>query len=79
MLAGSPEFAELWRRHDVGLRHGEFKRFRHPEVGELELQCQTLLDPDQSQALLVFTAPPGTASYERLQLLAVIGDQQLTG
>ena len=26
----------------------EVKRFKHPEVGVLELNCQTLLDPDQS-------------------------------
>ncbi len=37
----------------------EVKRFIHPEVGALELNCQTLLDPDQSHSLLVYTAVPG--------------------
>ena len=45
----------------------------HPEVGALELHCQTLLDPDQSHPLLVYTAVPGSESYEKLQLLSVIG------
>ncbi|MDF2442363.1 MAG: hypothetical protein JWR01_566 [Subtercola sp.] len=38
---------------------------------------QTLLDPEQSHRLLVYTAVPGSVSSERLQLLAVIGAQSL--
>ena len=53
-------------------------RFDHPEVGRLELHCQTLLDPDQSHLLLVYTAVPGSDSYAKLQLLAVIGAQTLS-
>jgi hypothetical protein len=33
----------------------------------MDLYCQTLLDPDQMQSPLVFTATPGTESYEKLQ------------
>ena len=44
----------------------------------LELHCQMLQDPDQAQALLVFTAVPGSESYQKLQLLSVIGSQPLT-
>ncbi|MCU1413761.1 MAG: helix-turn-helix domain protein, partial [Microbacteriaceae bacterium] len=47
-------------------------------VGELILQCQLLHDPDQGQALLVFTATPGSESYQKLQLLSVIGNQQIS-
>jgi len=53
------------------------KRFVHPEVGRLELNCQTLLDPDQSHLLLVYTAAPGSESYAKLQLLSVIGTQAM--
>ena len=49
----------------------------HPEVGALELHCQTLLDPASRTALLVYTAVPGTESHEKLQLLSVIGTQTL--
>ena len=44
----------------------------------LELNCQSLLDPDQSHCLLVYTAVPGSESYEKLQLLAVIGSPTMS-
>lgn len=77
LLRVSPEFAAVWAEHDIVDRHREQKRIAHPQLGILELHCQTLVDPDQSQSLLVFTAVPGTESYEKLQLLSVIGDQRL--
>ena len=77
LLGRSTEFRELWDRHEVGVRPDAVKRFRHPEVGLLELNCQSLLDPDQSHRLLVYTADPGSESYEKLQLLAVIGAQPM--
>ncbi|MDQ6658765.1 MAG: helix-turn-helix transcriptional regulator [Actinomycetota bacterium] len=73
----SGEFAALWADHEIGLTYSDVKRFVHPEIGRLDLHCQTLLDPDQQQSLLVFTATPGTQSAEKLQLLAILGDQQL--
>ncbi len=75
--AASPEFVRVWGDHEVGLRHSEQKRLVHPELGELELHCQTLLDPGQDQSLLVFTAVPGSESHEKLELLSVIGTQEL--
>ncbi|MET8041972.1 helix-turn-helix transcriptional regulator [Micromonospora sp. NPDC005215] len=75
LLARSPEFAQLWREHPVPAGYCPPKRFLHPDVGALELHCQTLVDPDQSQTLLVFTAVPGSKSDEKLRLLSVIGGQ----
>ncbi|MEV4811374.1 helix-turn-helix transcriptional regulator [Micromonospora avicenniae] len=77
LLAQSPEFARLWREHPVPGTMCPPKRFQHPEVGALELHCQILVDPDQSQTLLVFTAVPGSASDEKLRLLSVIGAQRV--
>lgn len=71
----SDEFARLWERHEVGLRWSETKRFAHPQVGRLDLYCQLLLEPDQGQSLLVFTATPGTESHEKLALLTVLGTE----
>jgi transcriptional regulator with XRE-family HTH domain len=73
LLAESEEFRTVWARHEVGIRPRTVKRYVHPEVGLLELQCQILQDPDGSHNLLVYTAEPGSASAERLQLLSVIG------
>jgi transcriptional regulator with XRE-family HTH domain len=77
LLGQSEEFRTYWDDHEVGVRPHELKRFIHPEVGVLELTCQSLLDPDQSHRLLVYTALPGTESHEKLQLLSVIGNQAL--
>jgi transcriptional regulator with XRE-family HTH domain len=69
----SDEFRALWKDHEVGIRPREIKRYQHPEVGLLELNCQILLDPEQSHSLLVYTAVPGSESYEKLRLLSVVG------
>lgn len=77
LLRTSPEFAALWAEHEVAEKHPLTKRFVHPEVGELTLHCQTLLDTETSQRLLVFTATPGTEDADKLALLRVIGTQTL--
>lgn len=77
LLAASPEFAAIWREHPVLGPYCAPKRIHHPQVGVLELDCQTLVDPDQSQTLLVYTAAPGSESYDKLQLLSVIGTQRV--
>lgn len=77
LLARSDEFRTLWAEHEVGLRLHETKHFVHPEVGALELHCQRLVDPAQAQSLMVYTAVPGSESYEKLSLLSVIGAQAL--
>ncbi|WP_413810933.1 helix-turn-helix transcriptional regulator [Streptomyces sp. OE57] len=75
LLEVSPEFAELWQLHEVDVtHHNDLKRYLHGELGELKLYCQRLVDPDQVQELLVFSAVPGSPDYEKLQLLAAVGD-----
>ena len=73
LRARSREFAGIWDEHPVVGPYCEPKRLRHPELGILELYGQTLLDPDQFQTLIVFTAHPGSESYEKLQLLPAVG------
>jgi len=77
LLEQSEEFRSLWERHEIGVRPQETKNFVHAELGALELTCQTLIDPAQSHFLLVYTASPGSESYEKLELLSVIGSQAL--
>lgn len=71
----SPEFAELWDRHEVAARFADHKVLVHPEVGPIELDCQVLFTEDQGQALLVLTAAPHTDAGEKLRLLSVLGTQ----
>jgi transcriptional regulator with XRE-family HTH domain len=74
----SSEFASLWERHEVAQRFADHKTLIHPELGEIEVDCQVLFTEDQSQALLVLTAAPRTESYDKLQLLAVLGQERFT-
>lgn len=75
LLDESDEFRALWHTHEVGVRPREVKRFIHPVVGAMILNCQTLLDPEQSHLLVVYTATPGSESYERLRLLSAVGTE----
>ncbi|QKW06393.1 helix-turn-helix domain-containing protein [Streptomyces sp. NA04227] len=73
----SEEFRGLWKSHDVAIRRAETKRFQHPLVGLLELDCEVLLSQGGDQLLIVHTARPGTESYEKLELLRVVGFQDM--
>jgi hypothetical protein len=75
----SAEFATLWDQHEVAKRFEDHKTLIHPELGPIELDCQVLFTEDQSQALLVLTAPPRTEGDEKLQLLAVLGQEHFAG
>lgn len=74
----SAEFAGLWERHEVVKRFEDHKTLVHPELGPIEVDCQALFTEDQSQALLVITAEPRSEAYEKLRLLAVLGQQRFT-
>ena len=75
LVERSAEFRALWERQEVGLRPRETKHFVHPELGPLELSCQTLIDPVTAHSLLVYTAVPGSESHEKLQLLSMLGSR----
>lgn len=75
LLKASPEFADLWDRHEVAKRFEDHKTLVHPELGPIELDCQVLFTEDQSQCLLVLTAPPRSEGAEKLALLGVLGTQ----
>lgn len=73
----SAEFAALWDTHDVALRRVDHKRIVHPALGVIELDCHSLFSEDGRQRLLWFTAPPGTQGAAQLELLSVIGTQDM--
>ncbi|PWI45012.1 helix-turn-helix transcriptional regulator [Streptomyces sp. ICBB 8177] len=74
----SQEFAALWDTHDVAVRRMDHKRIVHPLLGVIELDCYNLLSEDGRQRLLWFTASPGSTGAEQLELLSVIGTQELS-
>jgi transcriptional regulator with XRE-family HTH domain len=78
LRAGSAEFAQLWDQHEVAVKRSDRKRFIHPVVGLITLDCEVLFTPEQDQRLLVYSAPPGSAAHDQLQLLRVVGLQDLS-
>jgi MmyB-like transcription regulator ligand binding domain/Helix-turn-helix domain len=70
LLAASEEFAALWAEHEVGSRTATDKRFVHPLIGEVAVDCQILTPENVSERLVVFSAAPGSVDEARLRMLA---------
>ncbi|MER5446432.1 helix-turn-helix transcriptional regulator [Streptomyces sp. NPDC002764] len=77
LLGSSREFADLWADHDVAFRRNDRKRLNHPAIGLIEVNCLSLFSEDGRQRLLWFTPAVGTDSADALDLLAVIGTQEI--
>jgi len=73
LLARSAEFREVWAAHEVARRFDDHKTLVHPELGEIEVDCQPLFTENAAQALLVLTPRSGTDAAEKLRLLQVVG------
>ncbi|MDV9178280.1 helix-turn-helix transcriptional regulator, partial [Streptomyces sp. W16] len=74
----SPEFVRVWELQEVAQRYGESKTILHPSLGRIDVDAQVLFTENRAQTLVVMTARPGTESQGKLELLSVIGHQQLT-
>ncbi|MFE0517955.1 helix-turn-helix transcriptional regulator [Streptomyces sp. NPDC058954] len=77
LRAGSPRFAELWEAGVVGRLQGSHKTIDHPQVGLLTLDCDLLRVGENDLHILVYSAEPGTEAAEKLELLSVLGTQNL--
>ncbi|MFJ5279283.1 helix-turn-helix transcriptional regulator [Streptomyces parvulus] len=77
LLGLSPEFAALWADHDVAFRRDDRKRLNHPALGLIEVNCLNLFSEDGRQRLLWFTPAVGTESAGLLELLSVVGTQDV--
>lgn len=73
LRAASPDFERLWERHDVQAAPMITKTFRHPAVGEIALDCDSLALTDRDQNLVLYSAPAGSPAAEALALLQVLG------
>ncbi|OBF58903.1 transcriptional regulator [Mycobacterium sp. 852002-53434_SCH5985345] len=64
-------FRQRWASQDVRLHRSGRKRLRHPIVGQLDLDVESLeLPADPGLHLNVYTAPAGTPTADNLALLA---------
>ena len=75
LRGASAEFRRLWAEHEVAVRRVDRKTLVHPRVGDLVMDCETLVTPDQRQKLLVLT-PADAETRERLELLRVLGVEE---
>ena len=75
----SPRFAELWDSDAPPPLPDTSKRkiVKHPEVGLIALDCDTLIVAMDDLRITVYTAEPGTEDAERLALAIVLGTQTL--
>lgn len=73
----SEEFRRLWSEHLVADRTYGTKRLRHPLVGTLTLNYETLRQSDESGHLvMVFNAEPGSETDDALRLLSSWGSDR---
>ena len=55
--AEAPEFRSLWEQHAVGRRRHTIKRFRHPDLGAVEFDFETMHLPDDQLRMSIYTSP----------------------
>lgn len=62
-------FRTMWGSHDVHVFREGTKRLRHPVVGDLELDHESMQLED-GLSVVDYSAPPNTAAEDALKLLA---------
>jgi transcriptional regulator with XRE-family HTH domain len=74
-LEGNPHFAQLWHEGVVA-RHGEdHKVIRHPEAGDIAVDCDVLNDSDTDLKIIIYSTTPGSEDEARLQFACMVGIQ----
>ncbi|MEW9554985.1 helix-turn-helix transcriptional regulator [Nonomuraea sp. NPDC050783] len=72
LIIKSEEFAALWSAHPVAEHASGPRHLQHPEIGELDLELETLVPADEpDHRLLIFSAAEGSSSQAALRLLWV--------
>jgi hypothetical protein len=72
-LAGSARFAELWHDGAVGGHAEDRKTIKHPEIGDITVDCDVLSDSDTDLKIVIYTAAPGSEDATKLDLARVAG------
>ena len=69
-LAGNARFARFWAEGAVSRHAEDQKRIRHPEVGEIIVDCDVLTDGETDLKVIAYTATPGSESERKLRMVA---------
>ncbi|MFC4326435.1 helix-turn-helix transcriptional regulator [Streptomyces andamanensis] len=71
LVTRSDAFRTAWAKHNVRLHYTGRKAFRHPVVGDITLDFDSMELPAQpGLSLTALSVAPGTPDHDRLQLLA---------
>ena len=72
-LDANPCFARLWHEGAVGGHAEDRKIIRHPDIGEITVDCDVLNDSDTDLKIVIYTAAPGSEDESKLDLARVAG------
>jgi transcriptional regulator with XRE-family HTH domain len=65
----SPEFAALWKEHEIGVAENKTKRYLHPDVGLLRLDYTHLWFGPRSEIRLTTYVPTDEETHRKLHVL----------
>jgi len=72
-LDGNSRFAELWHDGVVGRHIEDRKTIRHPDVGDITVDCDVLSDGPTDLKIVIYTVAPGSEDETKLDLTRVVG------
>ncbi|AZM59219.1 MULTISPECIES: helix-turn-helix transcriptional regulator [unclassified Streptomyces] len=71
-VAGNPRFAAFWADGAVGRHAEDRKTIRHPDIGEVHVDCDVLTDGDTDLKVVAYTAVPGSEDEAKLAAAGII-------
>lgn len=72
-IEGNERFAALWHGGAVGTHTEDRKTIRHPDIGDITVDCDVLRDAGTDLKIVVYTAAPGSEDETKLRLAQVAG------
>jgi PAS domain-containing protein len=78
LRSASPEFERRWAEARVAEHRSSRKTITNTPVGPITVDCDVLTVPGGDLRIVVYTAAPGSADAQKLDLLRVTGLQALT-
>lgn len=72
-LEGNPRFARLWHDGAVGRHIEDHKIIKHPDIGDITVDCDVLSDADTDLKIIIYTVAPGSPDETKLDLTRVVG------
>lgn len=77
MQHNSAEFCELWARHEVAPMDTCYKRYQHPQAGELNVEASHLWLSDQRNSRLTVQTPRDEQTRHGFELLMKVPPRQI--